>query len=223
MSKVPTSVPPCLRACFFMAAALLIGACSSKEKTGDTAVSSPPAAAMNAAPTGGSAMNSSDSMSGMKDTAMKGMGGMAMTGDADRDFLRMMSNHHKGMILMAHMTKQRTDAGSAAADAKKIDAAQDVELDKMMTLLEKTYKDAYAPKVMPDNQAMADELKGKKGTEYERTFYQNVITHHGEAIKMVDGYLPNARSASVKKMAEKIKADQTKEIAEFQKKLAAIK
>ena len=224
MSKVPTSVPPFLRGCFFMAAALLIGACSSKEKAGDTAVASPPAAATNAPPTGGSAMSSSDSMSGMKkDTAMKGMGGMAMTGDADRDFLRMMSDHHKGMILMAHMTKERTDAGSAAADAKNIDAAQDVELDKMMTMLEKDYKDAYAAKVMPDNQAMADELKGKKGSEYERTFYQNVIKHHGEAIKMVDGYLPNAKSAAVKKMAEKIKADQTKEIAEFQKKLTAIK
>jgi len=40
---------------------------------------------------------------------------------------------------------------------------------------------------------------------------------------MVDGYLPNAKSAAVKKMAEKIKADQTKEIADFQKKLTAIK
>jgi len=93
----------------------------------------------------------------------------------------------------------------------------------MVTMLEKTYKDAYAAKVMPDNQAMADELKTKSGTEYDRAFYQNVIKHHGEAVKMVDAYLPNAKSAAVKQMAVKIKADQTKEIAEFQKKLAAIK
>ena len=163
-------------------------------------------------------------MSGMKNgQGMKGMGGMAMTGDADRDFLRMMSDHHKGMILMAHMTKERKDGGPASADARKLDAKQDAELDTMMTMLEKTYKDPYAAKVMPEHQAMADELKGKTGTEYERAFYQNVIKHHGEAVKMVDAYLPNAKSAAVKQMAMKIKADQTKEIAEFQKKLAAIK
>lgn len=175
-------------------------------------------------------MGSSDSMSGMmkgsdmkKGSGMRGMGGMAMTGDADRDFLRMMSDHHKGMILMAHATMERKEGGLAIADANKLVAKQDAELDKMMTMLEKSYKDPYAAKVMPDNQAMADDLKTKTGTEYDRAFYQNVIKHHGEAIKMVDAYLPNAKSAAVKKMAEKIKADQTKEIAEFQKKLAALK
>ena len=175
-------------------------------------------------------MGSSDSMSGMmkgpdmkNGSGMKGMGGMSMTGDADRDFLRMMSDHHKGMILMAHATMERKEGGLAVADANKLDAQQDAELDKMVTMLEKSYKDPYAAKVMPDNQSMADELKAKTGTEYDRTFYQNVIKHHGEAVKMVDAYLPHAKSAAVRKMAEKIKADQTKEIAEFQKKLAAIK
>ena len=205
-------------------AILVAGACSAADKAADTTVAAAPAATTNAAPMGGSALYAPDSMSGMKkDQGMKGMDGMAMTGDADRDFLRMMSDHHKGMILMAHMTTERKEGGPAVADAKKLDAKQDAELDKMMTMLEKTYKDPYAAKVMPDNQAMADELKGKTGTEYERAFYQNVVKHHGEAIKMVDAYLPNAKSAVVKQMAEKIKVDQTKEIAEFQKKLDAIK
>ena len=30
------------------------------------------------------------------------MAGMPMTGDADRDFLRMMSSHHRGLIELAH-------------------------------------------------------------------------------------------------------------------------
>ena len=213
-----------LRRSVVVAAIFAAGACSSREKAPDTAAAASPAPTTNAAPMGGSAMSASDSMSGMKNgQGMKGMGGMAMTGDADRDFLRMMSDHHKGMILMAHMTKERKDGGPASADARKLDAKQDAELDTMMTMLEKTYKDPYAAKVMPEHQAMADELKGKTGTEYERAFYQNVIKHHGEAVKMVDAYLPNAKSAAVKQMAMKIKADQTKEIAEFQKKLAAIK
>ena len=162
-------------------------------------------------------------MAGMKGGSMQGIGGMAMTGDPDRDFLRMMSDHHKGMIEMAHMTTERKEGGPAVADAKKLDAKQDIELDEMTTMLEKTYKDPYAPMLMPDNKAMVDELKGKTGADYARTFYQNVVKHHRQAVTMVDAYLPKAKSPTVRQMAEKMKADQTREIAEFQKKLGGIK
>lgn len=160
------------------------------------------------------------------DTGMAGMSGMSgmagMTGNADQDFLRMMSDHHKGLILLAHMTKDRKEGGAAVADATKLDATQDVELDQMVTMLEKDFKDAYSPKVLPAHQAMAEALKSKTGKVYDRTFYQNIIQHHQEAIKMVDGYLPNSRNAMLKQMAEKMKADQSKEIADFQKKVTAL-
>lgn len=145
-----------------------------------------------------------------------------MTGDADHDFLRMMSDHHKGLILMAHMTIERKEGGSAVADARKLDAAQDKELDHMVTMLEKDFKDPYAPKVMPEHQTMADELKTRSGKEYDRTFYQNIIQHHKEAIKMIDDYLPKAKNAMLKQMAEKMKADQTREIGEFERKVAKL-
>ena len=155
---------------------------------------------------------------------MAGMdhGSMAMTGDADHDFLRMMSDHHKGLIVMAHMTKDRKGGGSAAADARKLDAAQDKELEHMVTMLEKDFKDPYAPKVMPAHQAMADELKAKTGKDYDRTFYNDVIAHHREAITMVDDYLPKAKNAMLKQMAEKMKTDQTREIGAFEKKVAKL-
>jgi uncharacterized protein (DUF305 family) len=152
-----------------------------------------------------------------------GMQGMAnMTGDADHDFLRMMADHHKGLIQLAHMTKDRKGVGTAAADAAKLDAAQGKEIDHMVTMLKKDYKDPYTPKVMPEHQAMADALEGKTGKEYERAFYQDIIKHHQEAIKMIDGYLPKAKNPMVKQMAEKMKADQTKEIADFQRKVDSL-
>ncbi len=204
-----------------------VAACSSQSKDGTANAGDSAAGAMAPAPGAASAnqpmagVNVDASMKGMQGSG--GMPGMAMTGDADRDFLRMMSDHHKGMIAMAHMAKERNDVGTAAADARKIDAAQDKELDRMVTMLEKDFKDAYAPKVMPDNQAMADKMKGMKGTDYERDFYQNTIKHHEAAVTMVNEYLPKGKSAAIKQMAEKIKADQTKEIAAFQKKIAQLK
>ena len=173
-----------------------------------------------------SASSSADSLSGMQE--MSGTGGMQhdmanMTGNADHDFLRMMSDHHKGLILLAHMTKDRKAGGTAVADASALDAAQDKELDHMVTMLEKDFRDPYAPRVMPQHQALADALKGKSGKEYDRTFYQNVIQHHQEALTMIDAYLPKSKNAMLKQMAEQMKADQSKEIADFQRKVGRLR
>jgi uncharacterized protein (DUF305 family) len=199
-----------------------VAACSSKTKDGTTTTGDSAASGM--APASGT-MSSSQPMSGMRgDSGMQGMQGagsmpgMAMTGNPDRDFLRMMSDHHKGLSAMAHGAKEMKLP--VAADAKKLDTEQDGELDTMVTMLETQYKDPYAPKIMPSNQAMIDALKGKTGKEYQKTFYDNVVQHHQEALKMIDEYLPKARSPEVKAMAEKMKAAQTKEIAEFQRKAA---
>lgn len=150
------------------------------------------------------------------------MNGMAMTGDADHDFLRMMSDHHKGLIAMVHPTLDKKENLAVKGDASKLDKKQDAELEKMVSMLDQQYKDAYTPMLMPDNQRMVDELNGKSGADYSRTFLKNVIAHHEQAIKMIDDYLPKAKNAQVKSMAEKMKADQTKEISEFQKKLSAM-
>ena len=192
----------------------IAGACAKSDSTADSL-----AADANAPATATPMAMSGDSMAGHD---MSGMQGMAMTGDADRDFLRMMSDHHKGLILMAHMTKDRKEGGTAVADATKLDAAQDKELDHMVTMLEKDFKDPYAPKVLPPHQAMADALKSKSGKDYDRTFYENVIRHHTEALTMVDAYLPKAKNAMLKQMAEKMKADQTKEIADFRAKVTRL-
>ncbi|CAN5861245.1 hypothetical protein BH11GEM2_BH11GEM2_22290 [soil metagenome] len=201
-----------------------VAACSGKAKDGSATAADSAAGVMTLARGAASAdqpmagVNVDASMKGMQDSAK--MAGMAMTGDADHDFLRMMSDHHKGLTVMAHGAKEMKLP--VAADATKLDIKQDGELDKMMTMLEKQYKDPYTPKSMPSNQAMIDALKGKTGKDYQKTFYANVVQHHQEAIKMIDDYLPTAKSPEVKAMAEKMKADQTKEIAEFQQKAAKL-
>ena len=123
---------------------------------------------------------------------------------------------------MVHPTLEKKENLAVKGDATRMDKMQDAEIEKMVTLLDKQYKDAYTPTVTPDNQRMVDELKTKSGADYSRTFLKNVITHHQQAIKMIDDYLPKAKNPQVKSMAEKMKSDQTKEIAELQKKLSAM-
>lgn len=162
-------------------------------------------------------------MAAMDHSTMENTSGMApmggATGDPDRDFLRMMSDHHTGMIAMAHLTvEDKKGSATTRADAVKIDTKQDAELDSMATMLQQQYKDTYSPMLMPDNQKMVDGLKAQSGAAYDRMFYQQVVKHHQQATQMIDHHLPTLKSAQIKAMAERMKRDQTREIAEFRQK-----
>ena len=51
--------------------------------------------------------------------------------------------------------------------------------------------------------------------------YQHVIMHHQEGLKMIDQFLPRLTKPELKQMAEKMRADQQKEIQEFQRKASS--
>ena len=157
------------------------------------------------------------------DTVSPGVGhdmsGMAMTGDPDRDFLRMMGDHHMGLVAMARksMESQRGTPGSRA-DASRLDAKQGTEVEQMRKMLQTTYQDSYEPKVMPTDQAVVDALPEQSGAAYATQFYRGVVAHHRRAIAMIDEYLATAKRPDVKAMAERMRTDQLVEIEEFEKK-----
>lgn len=207
---------------FAMSTFALTTACSPKTDrptTGDTA------AAVVAGSLTSAAAPDSGSMAGMDHRAMSTVGNMTVSGgatsDLDRDFLRMMSEHHKGMIAMAHLTVEvKRGSATTQADAEMLDTKQDAELDSMVTKLERQYKDRYDPKIRPDNQRMLDQLKPLSGAAFDRMFYHHVVQHHQQATQMIDHYLPMLKDAKVKAMAERMKRDQTREIAQFQRKVS---
>ena len=80
-------------------ALLWAAACGESDRSSDTNN-----IGLSASTPGSMPMTDSSHTPGMQ--GMTGMQGMAnMTGDPDRDFLRMMSDHHRGMIEMAHQAK----------------------------------------------------------------------------------------------------------------------
>ena len=68
----------------------------------------------------------------------------------------MMSDHHLGILLMAHEAEKKGRA--VRAEAQKIDSAQDPEVKRMVAMLETDFDDKYTPKVTPESQAMAEAL-----------------------------------------------------------------
>ncbi len=133
----------------------------------------------------------------------------------------MMSDHHKGLILLAHETVAHKGNLTVKDEAKKLDSEQDDELDRMSNALKGQFNVAsYTPKVLPEHQAMADSLAKLSGTAFDRKFREDVIKHHEEGIAMIDRYLPQLTHADVKTMAERMRASQTKEVEQFKQELA---
>lgn len=145
------------------------------------------------------------------------MAGMNMA-NSDRDFLRMMSDHHEGLIEMASAAMTKASMSATQGDAHNLHTKQAAERDSMIAMLRNAYSDAYAPKVMPKNRAQNDSLQALAGADYDRAFYRIVIEHHRAGIAMIDSTMPHLTKDDVKRMAEKMKADQQKEITEFQRK-----
>lgn len=139
---------------------------------------------------------------------------------ADQEFLRMMSDHHTGMVLMAHEVIERKDKLLSKADAKKFDQEQDDELDRMRLAL-KAMNDSYKPTAASDAKQMAGSLTKLSGKEFDRMFWENTIKHHQMAIAMIDRYLPKLTHPDVKTMAERMRAVQLQEIEKMKKELGS--
>jgi len=153
--------------------------------------------------------------------AMADMPGMSTTParDADQEFLRMMVDHHQGMLAMADTALKKAAGADIRSDATKMRDKQKAEQQKMLDMLRAQYGENKMPMVTPENASMITMLAGASGAALDRQFREHVIMHHEEGIKMVDQFSSRLTKAEVKQMAEKIKADQTKEIAEMRRKL----
>ena len=165
----------------------------------------------------GSDTTATDTATAGTSMAPSDMSGMDMA-NSDRDFLRQMSDHHEGLIQMASAAMTKASQSSTQGDAHKLHTKQAAERDSMLAMLRTSYNDSHNPSMMPKNRAQNDSLQSLSGANYDRRFYRMVIDHHREGIAMMDSSMPHLTKDEVKRMAERMKADQQREITEFQSK-----
>ena len=138
--------------------------------------------------------------------------------DGQHAFLREMSDHHEGLVVMGEQAMTKGSNSTVQMDAHNLHTKQMAERDSMVQMIQQMYQETHQPKAMPKNLAQADTLSSKTGEDYDRTFYRLVVDHHREGIAMIDRHMPHLTDPKVKQMAEKMKQDQEREIAEFEKK-----
>jgi uncharacterized protein (DUF305 family) len=192
----------------------------------DSAATAPAAGSALATPpgspgTGGStAAGAADSATEMNADAMRAAPGGAVPArtppaDSNQAFLRAMSDHHQGLVVMVDSTIERLNR--ARTDADTLRQKQRRGRDDMMQILNTEYDDPITPAIMPSNRTMIDAVVRAPASDVDRAFYQQTVAHHREGVRMIDRYMPflNGRP---KTMATSMRAEQQREIAAVERK-----
>lgn len=159
----------------------------------------------------------------MMNKNMQEMKAMQSTGNPDNDFAAMMKTHHMGALEMAQAeVAQGTDAEMKAMAQKMIDAQQK-EIAELNTFLSGHNAhgggDAFHKEVMAQMSSMKMDMD--HSGSFDKQFVQMMIPHHQGAIDMSKAYIKSgAHEDKLKTMANKIIADQQKEIGELKAWLA---
>lgn len=141
------------------------------------------------------------------------------TGDADHDFLRAMSNHQKNVIVLADAALETNNRPEMEGIIRQLEERHGHELDAMTSILRQSFKDRFISSPTPETRLTADLLR-RPGSDYRRIFLDAVIRSEEEALRSLDFYLPKAQRMDIERLAEKMKRDETRDVAAMRKRLA---
>jgi uncharacterized protein (DUF305 family) len=144
------------------------------------------------------------------------------TGIPDLDFLRRMVDHHHGLIVLSRAVLARTDASAPVRDdARALVSVRAAEIDSMETILERALREHHTPTLLVKHQAMNDSVLAATGPALDRKFRESVIARDRESIAMMEEYAPRLLHSFLKRMVQRMRQDQTREIADLRQKLGA--
>lgn len=170
---------------------------------------------------------SDNAMMKSMNSMMDSMNKMQMTGDFDHDFATMMIEHHQRAIDMAQVEVQSGKDDKIKGMAQNIIATQKAEQEKL-----RAFVSGHTPKkdeghshgdgkghneLQEAMHTMMNNMNGMKMSgDTDKDFAMMMIPHHQSAVDMAKNELSHGKEVEIKQMAQKMIADQNKEIKEFQ-------
>ncbi len=143
-------------------------------------------------------------------------GMMAAVGaDVSDNWARMMIEHHKGAIAMSEIVLRNNPTAEVRKMAEDVIAKQSKEVDELTKLL-RTGAAPDPASVQPYQPAMMkmhDAMSTAKGSDAPDTYLHKMLEHHRGAVAMSEVVLGLTKDARIRAAAEKIRVDQSKEIA----------
>jgi uncharacterized protein (DUF305 family) len=166
---------------------------------------------------------------------MDDMSAMKMSGDFDLDFANMMIPHHQSAVDMAEMYLPKAKDEKIKTMAQNIINEQKKEIEELKILIANHKPagkgDEHAGaghaggehnELMETMNKMMDKMKGMKMTgDADKDFAMMMIPHHQSAVDMSENEISHGKHVEMKKFAQKMIDDQSKEIKEFEAFLSA--
>jgi uncharacterized protein (DUF305 family) len=148
--------------------------------------------------------------------------------ESDVEFVQGMIPHHEQAVQMTAMVVAGEVSTELAALADQVRAAQQPEIDLMMSWLAEwgLERDPHAGHMMGGEHGMMSDddmaaLDAAEGAEFERMWLDMMIKHHEGAVDMANDVLAAGLDPRVAALAEAMVAAQTAEIALMRQMLAA--
>lgn len=142
--------------------------------------------------------------------------------DDQHDFLRLVTDHHEGLVVMGADAAARAADDSVTSAARRLRETWVAQQDTMTALIQRLYAEPYSPTIMPRNAAQADSLRMMSPGQADRYFLSTTIGHHRDGIRTIDRFLPALTDPEVRRFTERMRARQERNIAELQEKLRSM-
>ncbi len=163
------------------------------------------------------------------DKNMAQMKEMKMTGDFDLDFANMMIMHHQAAIDMSEVELAKGSDVQAKGMAKNIINTQKMEIIQMQEIVSKLKMKVVKTEHGEMHNEMGESMKMMEGkmmnmqmsSNIDRDFIMMMIPHHESAVMMAKDEIAHGKNGELKKLAQQIITDQTREIADFNAWLAS--
>lgn len=156
----------------------------------------------------------------------------------DVKFTRVMADHHMQLLTFLDTIGYRLRLPEAQQDAMSLRARQSEEHQQLLARLGIRGTGGTAAGATPRDSAMteggrtqqepAQSIRDRdggavdQGPRVDRAFYDFVIAHHRDGIRMVDAALPTLTDPQLRAMAEKMRDDQRREVALYEEKRSRI-
>lgn len=144
---------------------------------------------------------------------------LTSTGDADHDFLRAMSNHHKSVIVLADAALEANTRPDMEGVIRQLEERHGHELEAMTNVLRRTFKDGFISSPSAQTKMTASELR-RSGSDYRRIFLDAAIKAEEDGTRIANFYLLRTKRTDVDGLAEKIKTSESHDLLAIRKQLA---
>jgi uncharacterized protein (DUF305 family) len=190
-----------------LALALTLSACGASEETTNSV------AAENGMNTAMADTGPFASVETQMNDAMKNAVGV----DASDTWVRKMIEHHRGAVAMSNVARPLAQDPNVRQMAQMAIDKQTKEIAALEKMVATGTPDAASTQLYQAGEMqMHQAMMAAKGATVDETWMRKMIEHHRGAVAMSDVVLGQNPPAPVRAMAQKTKADQTKEIAHLE-------